>query len=175
MQDDKSKEPEQKELEMEKTIEDLRLEADALGIEYSKNIGAVKLQEKIDGYYDAEAGSAKIEVTKPEGEDLTKDEFKAVKANNRAEALKVIREQERLNAEEIVVKITMVDKREASTATDAYFNNGEIGRRVPLDIFVEMPKILVELAESAWCITHKDMNGKTVPMRTKKYVVEYKK
>ena len=40
-----------KELEqMDKTIEELKEEADALGIKYSANIGAAKLQEKIDEY-----------------------------------------------------------------------------------------------------------------------------
>ena len=33
---------------MEKTIEDLKLEADTLGIQYSAQIGAAKLQAKID-------------------------------------------------------------------------------------------------------------------------------
>lgn len=39
---------------MSKKIEDLKAEADELGIKYSTNISAVKLQEKIDSHNDTE-------------------------------------------------------------------------------------------------------------------------
>ena len=73
-----------------------------------------------------------------------------------------------------VVRLTMVDKREASTATDAYFNNGTLATRVPLDTWVEMPNGLIELAEIAKAVIHVESNGVTMPKLTKKYVVDYK-
>ena len=154
---------------MEKTIDDLKLEADTLGIQYSPNIGASKLQAKIDEYYENESKAATIEVPSESPAVKITDKEKA-----RLEALKVIKEQERENAKPVVVKITMVDKREASTATEAYFNNGDFAMRVPLDVFVEMPKALVAMAEDARALIHMEVNGATVPKMTKKYVVEHK-
>ena len=154
---------------MEKTIDDLKLEADTLGIQYSPNIGAGKLQAKIDEYYENESKVTTIEVPSESPTVKITDKEKA-----RLEALKVIKEQERENAMPVVVKITMVDKREASTATEAYFNNGDYAIRVPLDVFVEMPKALVAMAEGAKALIHMEVNGVTVPKMTKKYVVEYK-
>ena len=56
------------------TLQELRKEADELGITYSKNIGANKLQEKIETFYESqetsgpalEAVVAEKEATKPE-------------------------------------------------------------------------------------------------------------
>jgi hypothetical protein len=96
---------------MEKTIEELKQEADSLGITYQKNIGADKLQAKIDEH-DAKLqaeldGEAEVsETPKTSG---TKGTL------SKAEAIKKIKEQERANLETKVVKISMVDKREVST------------------------------------------------------------
>jgi len=40
-------------------LEDLRNEADALGIKFSKNLGVTKLKEKIDAYYKSQETSGK--------------------------------------------------------------------------------------------------------------------
>ena len=86
----------------------------------------------------------------------------------------VSKEQERENLKPVVVKISCVDKREASIATHAYFSTGNVSMNIPLDVWVEMPNILVQLAEEARAVTHVDSNGITEPKLTKKYVVEYK-
>ena len=153
---------------MEKTIEDLRLEADALGITYMKNIGADKLQGKIDEFYENEskANSKPVEVKMISEE----DERAAV----RAKAIAEIKAMERANMESVVIKLTMVDKREASTATDAYFGNGDVAMNVPLDTFVEVPKIVAIMAEEARAVIHMETDAGAVPKNTKKYVVEYK-
>ena len=153
---------------MEKTIEDLKLEADTLGLTYSPQMGMAKLQAKIDEYYENESKAAVVEIvtTGTPSENQT--------ANAKLKAMQIIKEQERANAESVVIKLTMVDKREASTATDAYFNNGDFQMRVPLDIFSEVPKILATVAEEAQALIHKEVNGLTVSSYTKKYVVEYK-
>lgn len=153
---------------MEKTIEDLKLEADTLGIQYSPNIGVSKLQAKIDEYYETESKTAAISTP-------VKENNKDVKiTNSRAEALRIIKNQELENSKTAIVKLTMVDKREASTATEAYFNNGDLAMRVPLDVFVEMPIALIEMAKKAEALIHMETNGLTVSKMTPKYVVEYK-
>ena len=152
---------------MEKSFEELKQEADELGLTYSPNIGKAKLEEKIEQKY------KEIEESSDSVESNTRVSTKGALAA-RKEAIKIIAEQIAENKKTKVVKITMVDKREASTATHAYFSNGDVSLHIPLDVWVEMPNILVQLAEEARAVTHVDSNGITEPKLTKKYVVEYK-
>ena len=145
---------------MEKSFEELKQEADELGLTYSPNIGKAKLEEKIEQRYKETEESSEVS---------TKGALAA-----RKEALKIIAEQIVENKKTKVVKITMVDKREASTATHAYFSNGDVSLNIHLDVWVEMPNILIQLAEEARAVIHVDSNGITEPKLTKKYVVEYK-
>ena len=152
---------------MEKSFEELKQEADELGLTYSPNIGKAKLEEKIEQKY------KEIEESSDSVESNTRVSAKGALAA-RKEALKIIAEQIAESKKTRVVKITMVDKREASTATHAYFSNGDVSLNIPLDVWVEMPNILIQLAEEAKAVTHVDSNGVTEPKLTKKYVVEYK-
>ena len=152
---------------MEKSFEELKQEADELGLTYSPNIGKAKLEEKIEQKY------KEIEESSDSVESNTRVSTKGALAT-RKEALRVIAEQIAENKKTKVVKITMVDKREASTATHAYFSNGDVSLNIPLDVWIEMPNILIQLAEEARAVTHVDSNGVTEPKLTKKYVVEYK-
>ena len=152
---------------MEKSFEELKQEADELGLTYSPNIGKAKLEEKIEQRY------KEIEESSDSVESNTRVSTKGALAA-RKEALKIIAEQIAENKKTKVVKITMVDKREASTATHAYFGNGDVSLHIPLDVWVEMPNILIQLAEEARAVIHVDSNGITEPKLTKKYVVEYK-
>ena len=152
---------------MEKSFEELKQEADELGLTYSPNIGKAKLEEKIEQKY------KEIEESSDSVESNTRVSTKGALAT-RKEALKIIAEQIAESKKTKVVKITMVDKREASTATHAYFSNGDVSLNIPLDVWVEMPNILIQLAEEAKAVTHVDSNGITEPKLTKKYVVEYK-
>lgn len=151
-----------------KDIEDLKNEAEALGITYSANIGAAKLQAKIDAFYDADSVGHKVEV------EATPAEKKEIRANDEKSAMAIIKEQERANLESIVIKLTMVDRREASTATDAYFGNGDVAMNIPLDTWVEVPRIIAMMADEARAITHMESDSGSVPKSVKKFVVEYK-
>jgi hypothetical protein len=151
-----------------KDIEDLKNEAEALGITYSANIGAAKLQAKIDAFYDADSAGHKVEV------EATPAEKKEIRANDEKSAMAIIKEQERSNLESIVIKLTMVDRREASTATDAYFGNGDVAMNIPLDTWVEVPRIIAMMADEARAITHMESDSGSVPKSVKKFVVEYK-
>ncbi len=156
---------------MEKTIEELKQEADELGITYSPNIGVAKLAAKIEEWYAKESAENSTPVQVIEE---TKEEATSRVASSKVDALRVIKQQERKNLESTVVKISCVDKREASVATHAYFSTGDVGMNIPLDVFVEIPKILVYLAETARALVHVEQNGETVSKLQKKYVVEYK-
>ena len=161
---------------MEKTLEELKQEADALGIAYSANIGAAKLSTKIEEWYanESAANTDKAEVIEETPAEETKAEATTRRANSEIEAKRIIKEQERENLKPVVVKISCVDKREASIATHAYFSTGNVSMNIPLDIFVEMPKILVYMAEDAKALVHTEQNGETIAKLQKKYVVEYK-
>jgi len=152
-------------------LEELKTEADSLGITYSANIGAKKLQEKIDEFYanESKTNSSTVEVKEEVGEEIPKGE------TARQRALRIIKQQEIENRKTVVVKLSCVDKREASTATHAYFSSGATSLNVPLDVYVEMPKILVDLAERAQALVHVDKDGLTMSKMQKRYVVEYKK
>ena len=108
---------------MEKSFEELKQEADELGLTYSPNIGKAKLEEKIEQKY------KEIEESSDSVESNTRVSTKGALAAKK-EALKIIAEQIAENKKTKVVKITMVDKREASTATHAYFSNGDISSNI---------------------------------------------
>ena len=155
---------------MERSIEELKEEADALGIKYSANIGAAKLQEKIDEYdakLDAEVNGV-VEPVKVAADVTSGKKMSDVEARLAIKAL------EDANKACKVVKISMVDKRESAYATSAYFSTGDIAMRVPLDVFVEMPIILIQMAEEAQALVHVESGGLTSSKWQKKYVVEYK-
>jgi hypothetical protein len=159
---------------MERTLEDLKLEADSLGIEYPKNIGVNKLQEKIDTFYDNESKSAVVAVEATDVEEPTEAEHKKAKSNARLYALAIIRAQEVANMKNVVIKITMVDRREASTATNVYLGTGDVAMNLPLDTWVEVPSIIAELAKDAKATVHMETDKGAVPKTVNKFVVEYK-
>jgi len=160
---------------MGKPLEDLKLEATELGIDFNKNIGATKLQEKIDAKYEAESKSADIAKPKEAADEVTEVITPTNKETALIKAKRIIAAQEKENLQSVVVSITMVDKREASSATEVYLGNGDVGMKIPLDTFVEIPKILAELADEAKAVMHVDVDGISTPKHVKKYVVEYKK
>ena len=155
---------------MERTLEEIKEEADALGIKYSANIGAAKLQEKIDEYdakLDTEVNGV-VEPVKVAAEVIPGKKMTEIEARL---AIKALEDENRKTK---VVKIAMVDKRESAYATSAYFSTGDIAMRVPLDVFVEMPIILIKMAEEAQALVHIESGGLTTSKFQKKYVVEYK-
>ena len=118
---------------MEKTIEELKQEADDLGIQYNANIGAAKLAAKIEEYYEAQEGSApvvKLETVAERGSRKKTIGERAAEA--RLEAMKTH-----------IVTITDNDQRENNLTTivsvncsNDYFDLGT--RRIPLNVPVEV-------------------------------------
>lgn len=158
---------------MEKTLEDLKLEATELGITFPNNIGAEKLQAKIDQWYENET-SVK------EDEDIVEAKTAAKNADIKPATTKsnirqIIKAMERENAKTAIVKVTMVDRREANTATSVYASSGNVSMNIPLDTFVEVPKLLINQLDTAKALIHKEnKEGLSTPMMVKKYVIEYK-
>jgi len=154
----------------ERPMDEVKQEAKELGITFKGNIAKADLEAKIEEYYkkDSEANTAPIETS----EEIEEEKPKG--SNSRKEALAVIAKQIAEAKKTKIVKITMVDKREASTATDAYFGNGSLGTKVPLDVFVELPIALIVQAENAKAVGSQVIGGKTITKTSKKYVLEYK-
>lgn len=177
----------------ELNLEELKQEATELGVEFSDRIGAKTLKDRIDKFYEKEAESADIvsvedivevkevvadtKAKKRESDllELDIDEIKKQLVGEPALMHKIVMKKIDIEARKTqIVKLTMVDKREASTATDTYFNNGTLAMRVPLDVYVEMPNGLIEAAEAARSVIHIESNGVTTYKYTKKFVVDYK-
>lgn len=166
-------------MELELNIEDLKIEADGLGIKYSAQIGAKKLKEKIDEYYDNEAEDSKPVIepddveTEPELEsDIVEDELddplalsQKTKRKNRIHSAlnKKIALRERVaNAKKLAftkskVVITNLDMRDKDL-TDCYlgFENSYFGksRLIPFGKPVWLENALIEVAESTPMTEH---------------------
>lgn len=168
---------------MSERLEELKQEADELGIEYNDRIGATKLQTRIDEFKETEATKAILDdetpdvevvpVPEPESEEVVEPK-PAKKVDPKVAAVMKIKARERELRKPKVVKMTMVDKREISTATSAYFSNGSQQMRIPLDVFVEVPLALILLAEEKTYPVNKRVGDSTVTTMEKKYIIEYK-
>lgn len=168
---------------MEKTLEELKAEADVLGLEYNKNIGATKLAEKIEAYYESQAAGDSVKVQaeedvkeeapkKPTGK-MDKEAFKRKQMEEaKAEAMKLRR-----------VTITNNDTRENSVLTADYFGfeNQYFGKSllVPFNIPCELPQCILNVINETWVTLHVDeiidgrRTGNKVPKRMKKYNISY--
>jgi len=183
------------------TLEDLRAEADALGIDYHPKIGEEKLKQKIEDYYaeQEKEGSVQAKQTETETESVGKKKITEPKGNETRGQLMAriaglsreekIREKIKFNKKQRLVKrrvkITNNDKNEADEATTvvATLENGNMqpfGKVVPLDVVVELEVPLIKLIESIPLQTHrpKVVNGETsAELKTsvikKKYTVSY--
>ena len=173
-------------------LNELKAEADALGIKYGANIKAETLQNKIDlkkgiGIEEVEEDEDVVDTSEDSDEIIGEKIVEKVvvkktvikEADAKAEALDNIRRNlKRIQREEAktkIVKLTMVDKREVSYATSAYFSDGALAMRVPLDTWVEMPIALIAIAEKQRAILSVESDRGAVTKEVAKYVVEYKK
>jgi len=143
---------------MEKTIEELREEADQLGIVYNKNIGADKLAIKIEEHYTALENGTPAPTVKVE-ETATKDEVKSAKGYRPIG----VRAKEAKAAALVthIVVITDNDQRENNltqvvsvNCSNDYFDLGTV--RVPLNVPVELAQGFINV-----------LNEIRIPMHTR--------
>lgn len=164
---------------MDKTLEELKAEADVLGVEYSPNIGAKKLSEKIEAYYESQAAGDSVKV---QAEDVKEEEAKpAVKSKDPMKALIAKMRSEALATK--IVTVTNNDPAENSNLTADYFGfeNQYFGKSmiVPFGTPVELPVGIIEVIKSTPLMVHVDeyvdgkRTGNKVTRQVKKYNVSY--
>lgn len=171
---------------MDKTLEELKAEADVLGIEYNKNIGAAKLSEKIEAYYESQAAGDSVKVqAKPEE---VKEEA-PVKASGKLDKegikRKMIADAKAKAMNTRIVTVTNNDTRENGVLDADYFGfeNQHFGKSllVPFNVPVELPQCIINVIEKTYVMLHADefidgrRTGNKVTKRMKKYNVSYGK
>lgn len=130
---------------IEKTIDELKAEADSLGITYNKVIGAEKLAAKIEEYYASQETSAAIVVV-----ETAKEEDAPVKSGGNV-TMRALANAARASAMKTsVVTITDNDQRENNYTTvvsvncsNAYFDLGT--KRIPLNVPVEVEQGFIDV------------------------------
>ena len=175
---------------MEKTLEELRAEADALGIEYPKTMGATKLAQKIEEHYRAIEGEADIAVAK---EDAVEEEVgfmpkggnPAGKKDPETAWREHVAEKKKAALAKRVVTVTSNDKRDNDMVTAEYISVENqyfaISRLVPLDVPVELEQCLIDQAEATMIPMAVDeyvngqRTGNKVVRMVKKFNVSYGK
>lgn len=188
-------------MEIEKTIEELRVEADGLGIKYHPKTGATKLAEKIEEFYVAQESADIVKEAPIEDED--EDEYieetveeqpvlspkatpkveKAKVLNPKQQLLLTIAEMKKKALKKRIVTVSSNDKRDSEYTTTAYLSVSnqymDIAKLVPLDIPVELEQCLISVAKTATITLHKDeirdgrRTGNKVAVSVRKYNVSY--
>lgn len=160
---------------MDKTLEELKAEADVLGITYSTNIGATKLGEKIEAYYESQAAGDSVKVqAEPEPVKDVKG-----KVDPEAEFRKQIMAAKEAAFKTRVVTVSNNDTRENSVLTADYFSfeNQHFGKSllVPFNIAVELPQGIIDVINSTYVTLHADeiVDGRRTGNKTTKSVKKY--
>lgn len=129
----------------ETSLEELKQEARDLGIEFSANIGAAKLQAKIDAYYAGQENSSKevIEAVKVKEESKQKDDNTLVTTTENRDTISAISKARAEANKTKVVTIIDNDQRvnnQTTTVTvncsNMYFDLGTV--ILPLNLPVEV-------------------------------------
>ena len=129
----------------ETSLEELKQEARDLGIEFSANIGAAKLQAKIDAYYAGQENSSKevIEAVKVKEESKQKDDNTLVTTTENRDTINAISKARAEANKTRVVTIIDNDQRvnnQTTTVTvncsNVYFDLGTV--ILPLNLPVEV-------------------------------------
>ena len=130
-------------------LDELKIEAKELGLEFSANIGKVKLQAKIDEFYAASAEES-APIIEEEVEVEEKDEIEIPAKMGKAESamMKFKRDSKKRQKDSLktrVVIVSSMDIRENLETNTAVVDAGTVGRTIPLNEPVELPLCLIEL------------------------------
>lgn len=166
-----------------KTLEELKLEADTLGVKYVKNIGAEKLAQKIEDYFESQAAGDLAEVKEEIVDELTgpKTGLEAAVAKETPKQ-KFTRESKSRQVKRLktkIVTLTSNDIRENHVTTTAYLSCGTVSKVVPLNTPVELEEALIIIADTTFITLHRDevvdgrRTGNKIPSQVKKYNVSY--
>ncbi len=165
---------------MDKSLEELKAEADVLGLQYNKNIGANKLAEKLEEYYVSQSAGDFVQVKEEKEVEDTPQKKEAVRATSERE---MILEAKKAAMETKIVTISSTDKRDNDVVTSVYLSvenqHFGIAKYVPLDVPVELEVCLIEIAKSTYITLHKDevidgrRTGNKVPQSVRKFTISY--
>ena len=159
---------------IEKTIDELKAEADSLGITYNKAIGADKLATKIEEYYASQETSAPIVVVEPVQEEAP------VKSGGNVTIRTLANAARAAAMKTTVVTITDNDQRENNYTTvvsvncsNAYFDLGT--KRIPLNVPVELEQGFIDVLSEIRIPMHvRDANtGQSKTVLRNRYSVAY--
>ena len=164
------------------TLEELKQEATELGINFSANIGAAKLTEKIDEFYKSQESSGEeIQAAIEKKEATEKSEEKpAVKGNEKASRVARAKENENRARKTRIVTIVDNDVRENNQTTVAiancsnmYFDLGTV--YIPLNVPVEVKQGHIDVLNGVEIPLHgKDpKTGLTATTVRKRYSISY--
>ena len=165
---------------MDKTLEELKAEADVLGVEYSKNIGTVKLAEKIESYYTSQSAGDSVKEKK---EEVVKEAPQKKQVDAEVAHREMVQAAKKAAMETRIVTITSTDKRDNDVMTSEYVavenQYFSIAKYVPFDIAVELEVCLINVLKEVYITLHKDeiidgrRTGNKVPMSVKKFNISY--
>ena len=162
------------------TLQELKQEATDLGIEYSANIGATKLAEKIEDYYKSqETSGEEIQAAVEAKEAKEKSEEKPAVKGKEDKYARAKKAEERARKTRIVT-ITDNDTRENNQTTVAiancsnlYFDLGTV--YIPLNVPVEVKQGHIDVLNGVEIPLHgKDpKTGLTTTTVRKRYSISY--
>lgn len=161
-----------------KTIEELKQEADTLGVKYVKNIGAEKLAQKIEDYFESQAADDLPKVKEEIVDEVTTID-RSGRETTKQKFLRESKERQAKRMKKRVVTITSNDKRENHMTTTAYLSCGAVSRIVPLDYPVELEEALIIVADTTPITLHIDeivegkRTGNKIPKTIKKFNISY--
>ena len=169
---------------MDKTIEELKAEADVLGVAYNANIGAAKLAAKIEEYYAAGESANKV-VEKPVVPEPKTDHAtpQSKQASIEAAQRKAVADAKAAAMVTKIVTVSSNDKRDNDMVTSEYVSCENqyfgIAKYVPFDIPVELEVCLIDVLKSSMITLHKDeiidgrRTGNKIPMSVRKFNISY--
>lgn len=164
-------------------IEDLKKEAEGLGITFNAKIGEAKLKEKIDQHYENLAAESSVEVIEDVNDEVEVEDVDAPAVKRAKGIQEIARELKKLALVKKVVTITSNDQRDNHVADTCYLACENqfwgISKIVPLNIAIELEQCLIDTADSITIARHVDeiIDGKRTGNKTvrnvKKYVISY--
>jgi len=159
-------------------IDELKIEADELGIKYSPNIGEAKLSEKIETHYKSlESGTPTVIEEEPENEEISQAKAKKNAITKTMSELAIEAEKE-ARVTHIVV-ITDNDQRENNltstvpvTCGNDYFELGT--KHIPLNLPVEVEQGFINvLKEIRIPLPVRGLNGEMSTSMRNRYSISY--
>ena len=157
-------------------IDELKIEADELGIKYSPNIGEAKLSEKIEAHYQSlETGTPDVKEEEEEDETQADKSKKAVAATMAELAVEAEKEAKKTH----IIVITDNDQRENNltstvpvTCGNSYFELGT--QHIPLNVPVEVQQGFINvLKEIQIPLPVRSMDGSMSTSMRNRYSISY--